>query len=155
MANNKIQSLVTVQAIKDFLSFEFVEDAENKKKCVVAIIDDLKLNQGEKLDLKILDKYVFDNKFIPFVTEMDYSLDLEFVPVKAVFDGLTNLQAKVTKTPHQKVKIKIQIDGAIEPILNGTFDSDGMFEWYGEKLPLNMYLSNVLESALAIQNGTK
>ncbi|EGR4074146.1 hypothetical protein DDO73_13895 [Vibrio cholerae] len=153
MANNKIQSLVTVQAIKDFLSLEFVGQAETKKKSVVAIINEL--NKGEKISLKMLDSELFDNKFIPFITEMDYSLDLEFVPVKAVFDGLTNQQAKVTKTPHQKVKIKIQIDGAIEPILNGTFDSDGMFEWYGEKLPLNMYLSNVLESALAIQNGTK
>lgn len=104
MANNRIQSLVTVQAINDFLSFEFVEKAENKKKCVVAIIDDLKLNQGEKLDLKKLDNFLFGNKFIPFVTEMDYSLELEFVPVKAVFYGLTNQQAKVTKTPHQLIK---------------------------------------------------
>ncbi|EOW9160838.1 hypothetical protein ACN1T8_001390 [Vibrio cholerae] len=153
MANNKIQSLVTVQAIKDFLSLEFVGQAETKKKSVVAIINEL--NKGEKISLKMLDSELFDNKFIPFVTEMDYSLDLEFVPVKAVFDGLTNQQAKVTKTPHQKVKIKIQIDGAIEPIIDGTYDSDGMFEWYGEKLPLNLYLSNVLECALAIQNGTK
>ncbi|EOX3117595.1 hypothetical protein ACPFMY_000434 [Vibrio cholerae] len=153
MANNKIQSLVTVQAIKDFLSLEFVGQAETKKKSVVAIIDEL--NQGEKIALKMLDSELFDNKFIPFITERDYSLDLEFVPVKAVFDGLTNQQAKVTKTPHQKVKIKIQIDGAIEPIIDGTYDSDGMFEWYGEKLPLNLYLSNVLECALAMQNGTK
>ncbi|WP_337909174.1 hypothetical protein [Vibrio cholerae] len=153
MANNKIQSLVTVQAIKDFLSLEFVGQAETKKKSVVAIINEL--NKGETISLKMLDSELFDNKFIPFITEMDYSLDLEFVPVKAVFDGLTNQQAKVTKTPHQKVKIKIQIDGAIEPIIDGTYDSDGMFEWYGEKLPLNLYLSNVLECALAIQNGTK
>ncbi|ELO1828667.1 hypothetical protein [Vibrio cholerae] len=153
MANNKIQSLVTVQAIKDFLSLEFVGQAETKKKSVVAIINEL--NKGEIISLKMLDSELFDNKFIPFITEMDYSLDLEFVPVKAVFDGLTNQQAKVTKTPHQKVKIKIQIDGAIEPIIDGTYDSDGMFEWYGEKLPLNLYLSNVLECALAIQNGTK
>ncbi|HAU9839391.1 TPA: hypothetical protein JFP82_002195 [Vibrio cholerae O1] len=153
MANDKIQSLVTVQAIKDFLSLEFVGQAETKKKSVVAIINEL--NKGEKISLKMLDSELFDNKFIPFITEMDYSLDLEFVPVKAVFDGLTNQQAKVTKTPHQKVKIKIQIDGAIEPIIDGTYDSDGMFEWYGEKLPLNLYLSNVLECALAIQNGTK
>ncbi|MVF55238.1 hypothetical protein D6U78_10080 [Vibrio cholerae] len=153
MANNKIQSLVTVQAIKDFLSLEFVGQAETKKKSVVAIINEL--NKGEIISLKMLDSELFDNKFIPFITEMDYSLDLEFVPVKAVFDGLTNQQAKVTKTPHQKVNIKIQIDGAIEPIIDGTYDSDGMFEWYGEKLPLNLYLSNVLECALAIQNGTK
>ncbi len=58
------------------------------------------------------------------------------------------------KTPHQKVKINIQIEGAQDPILNGTFDSDGMYEWYGEKLPLNQYLSNVVKSALAIQNNT-
>ncbi|HAS5670897.1 TPA: hypothetical protein I7E55_001993 [Vibrio cholerae] len=153
MANNRIQSLVTVQAIKDFLSLEFVGQVETKKKSVVAIINEL--NKGEIISLKMLDSELFDNKFIPFITEMDYSLDLEFVPVKAVFDGLTNQQAKVTKTPHQKVKIKIQIDGAIEPIIDGTYDSDGMFEWYGEKLPLNLYLSNVLECALAIQNGTK
>ncbi|HBN6897413.1 TPA: hypothetical protein L3302_003313, partial [Vibrio cholerae] len=134
-------------------SLEFVGQAETKKKSVVAIINEL--NKGEIISLKMLDSELFDNKFIPFITEMDYSLDLEFVPVKAVFDGLTNQQAKVTKTPHQKVKIKIQIDGAIEPIIDGTYDSDGMFEWYGEKLPLNLYLSNVLECALAIQNGTK
>lgn len=86
MANNKIQSLVTVQAIKDFLSLEFVGQAEKKKKSVVAIINEL--NKGEKISLKMLDSELFDNKFIPFITEMDYSLDLEFVPVKAVFDGL-------------------------------------------------------------------
>ncbi|MDD1826790.1 hypothetical protein AB4455_16585 [Vibrio sp. 10N.261.46.E12] len=55
------------------------------------------------------------------------------------------------KTPHQKVNIKIQIEGALDPIIDETLDSDAMFEWYGEKLPLNQYLSNVVKSALAIQ----
>ncbi|CAH7029896.1 hypothetical protein VCHA29O37_500024 [Vibrio chagasii] len=55
------------------------------------------------------------------------------------------------KTPHQKVNIKIQIEGALDPIIDETLDSDAMFEWYGEKLPLNQYLSNVIKSALAIQ----
>ncbi|EGU42440.1 hypothetical protein [Vibrio scophthalmi] len=58
------------------------------------------------------------------------------------------------KTPHQKVNVKIQIEGAPEPIINGTFDSDGMYEWYGDKLPLNQYLSHVVKSALAIQTDT-
>ncbi|EMC0409891.1 hypothetical protein ACYVL9_003589 [Vibrio fluvialis] len=56
------------------------------------------------------------------------------------------------KTPHQKVNVKIQIEGALVPIIEGTFDSDAMCEWYGEKIPLNQYLSNVVKSALAIQD---
>lgn len=56
------------------------------------------------------------------------------------------------KTPHQKVNVKIQIEGAPEPIINDTFDSDAMYEWYGEKLPLDQYLANVVKSALAIQS---
>lgn len=58
------------------------------------------------------------------------------------------------KTPHQKVNVKIQIEGAPEPIINDTFDSDAMCNWYGEKLPLNQYLSNVVGSALAIQSDS-
>ncbi len=50
--------------------------------------------------------------------------------------------------------VKIQIEGTKEPIIDDTFDSDAMYEWYGEKLPLNQYLSNVVECALAIQNDT-
>ncbi len=56
------------------------------------------------------------------------------------------------KTPHQKVKINIQIEGALEPIINDTFDSDAMYEWYGDQIPLNLYLSNVVKTALAIQD---
>ncbi|SDH43688.1 hypothetical protein SAMN04488136_11618 [Vibrio xiamenensis] len=54
------------------------------------------------------------------------------------------------QTPHQKVDIKIQIQGAPDPILNDTFDSDGKYEWYGEQLPLHQYVSNVVASALGI-----
>ncbi|NYU23788.1 hypothetical protein [Vibrio parahaemolyticus] len=89
MTNNKIQSLVAVQAIKDFLLIEFTKEAETKKKCVVAIIKELRVEQGEKLELKKLDNVLFGNRFIDFITEMDYSLDLEFEPVKSVFYGLT------------------------------------------------------------------
>ncbi len=89
MTNNKIQSLVAVQAIKDFLLIEFVDEADTKMKCVVGIIKELRVDQGEKLELKKIDNVLFDNKFIEFITEMDYALDLEFEPVKSVFYGLT------------------------------------------------------------------
>lgn len=46
------------------------------------------------------------------------------------------------------------IESAQESIIDDTFDSDAMYEWYGEKLPLNQYLSNVVGSALTIQNDT-
>lgn len=88
MTNNKIQSLVTVQAIKDFLLIKFTEEAEIKKKCVVAVIKEINSKKQEKLCLKQLDNSIFDGLFIPFIEDMDYGLDLEFEPVKSVFFGL-------------------------------------------------------------------
>lgn len=89
MTNNKIQSLVAVQAIKDFLLIEFTEEAETKKKCVVAVIKEINSKKQEKLSLKQLDNSIFSGLFVPFIEEMDYALDLEFEPVKSVFFGLT------------------------------------------------------------------
>jgi nucleoid-associated protein YejK len=92
MKDVQIQSLVTVQAIKDFLLVEFEDQAETKKKCVVAIVNEIKSAKGETLQLKRIDNVLFDNKFVPFIEEMDYALDLEFVPVPEVFNGLTSTE---------------------------------------------------------------
>ncbi|MFZ3397456.1 hypothetical protein LCS82_08425 [Vibrio harveyi] len=92
MTNCQIQSLVTVQAIKDFLLLEFEDQALIKKKCVVAIVKEIKASHGETLDLKKIDSVLFDNKFLPFINEMDYALELVFVPVHKVFDSLLSPQ---------------------------------------------------------------
>ncbi len=93
MTNNRIQSLVAVQAIKDYLLIEQPDNAESLKADIVSLVKKLNTAKGEKLSLKSLDSQLFKNQFIPFITEMDYALDLEIEPVKSIFYALVESKA--------------------------------------------------------------
>nr|WP_229650070.1 hypothetical protein [Vibrio splendidus]MCC4882524.1 hypothetical protein [Vibrio splendidus] len=86
MNDSRIQSLVAVQAIKDFLKLD--AEAATKKRCVIAIVGEIKVSKGETLSLVKLDNVLFNGQFMPFITDMMYDLKSEFTPVKSIFSEL-------------------------------------------------------------------